>query len=118
MITDNLITIGPPLGEVASAGAITYFVQAPYKCQIADVLATAQNGAIGAIEVTVTKGIGGDEIGVAAFATGAAAEKATYTATDASLEIDKDGIIQIVVDQVSNAAGCIVTLVLDPHCLS
>ena len=118
MITDNLITLGPPLGVVASGGAITYFVQAPYKCQIADVLATAQNGAIGAITVVVSNGKGGTTIGTATFATGAAGEAATYVAVAPGEEIDKDGIIQVVVAEVGNAAGVLVTLVLDPHCLS
>lgn len=118
MITDNLITIGPPLGEVSAAGDITYFVQAPYKCQIADVLATAQNATIGAITVVVSNGIGGTTIGTATFAAGTAAQKATYVAAAAGEEIDKDGIIQIVVGEVLDAVGCVVTLVLDPYCLS
>lgn len=118
MITDNLITIGPPLGEVASAGTITYFVQAPFKCQIADVLATAQNATIGAITVVVKNGIGGTTIGTATFASGVAGQKATYVAAAAGEVIEKDGIIQFAVAQVSDAAGCIVTLVLDPYALS
>lgn len=117
MITDNLITIGP-LGE--TGGAITYFVQAPYKCQIADVIVTAQNADIGdADTVVVTNGKAGTTIGTATFGSGiAAGAKATYVAADATQEIDKDGIIQVVVSQLGSSVGVVVTLVLDPYCLS
>lgn len=118
MITDNLIT----LGSIGGTGITTYYVQAPYKCQIAEVIATAHVDIGDDDTVVVSNGKAGTTIGTATFGEGiAAGAKADYEAASAAAageEIAKDGIIQIVVSAIAAAGKVAVTLVLDPYCLS
>ncbi|GAH07969.1 unnamed protein product [marine sediment metagenome] len=53
----------------------TYFVAAPYKCNVADVLAVSQDTGMAGETVTVTDGISGTAIGSSEFDTDVAGGK-------------------------------------------
>lgn len=107
------------LGLVGTNAASTYFVQAPYRCTILDVRATAQNSDIGdADTVVVTSGIGGTDVGTATFGSDiAAGAKATYApdTTNGKLVVAAGAIIQVVVSQLDAAGDRVhVEIELDP----
>ena len=119
MITDNIICLGP----VGKDSGVTYYVQAPFACQIHTVRATAQDSDIGdADTVTIKDSTGTYTIGVATFgSTIAAGAKATYAAdgTYGDTDFEKDEVIQVVVSAL-DASGdrVVVEIELDPYALS
>lgn len=119
MITGNVICLGP----IGADSAQTYFVQVPFACQVTTVRATAQNSDIGdADTVTISDGIGGNDIGEALFGSDiAAGAKATYTpdATYGDQDLEKNDIIQVVVSALDASGDRVfVEIELDPHALS
>jgi len=111
MNTSNVID----LGMVGSNNAETYFVVAPYNCHVEDVQAVSQDTGESGETVVVSNGIGGTTIGTATFSTDVAGELATYVAADADQEVDKDGVIQVVVSALGNSTDRVhVRLILDP----
>jgi len=109
MITGNLI-------HMMLVSQETYFVAAPYNCNVADVLAVSEDTGMDGETVTVTDGISGTAIGVATFATDVAGELAGYVPSAGNREVDKGDIIQIVTSEFDNATDKVhVTLVLDPY---
>ena len=109
MITGNLI-------HMMLVTAETYFVAAPYACQVADVLVVSQDTNMAADIVTISNGVGGTDIGATAFATNVAGEVAPYTRETVVQDIEKDGIIQIVTGTFAAGGDKVhITLVLDPY---
>ena len=108
MITGNLIHMMLETAE-------TYFVAAPYACQVADVLVVSQGATMADDTVTVSKGVGGTAIGATVFTTNTAGELATYTRETVVQDIAKDGIIQILTGTFAGGQKVHVTLVLDPY---
>ena len=119
MITGNVICLGP----IGTNSGKTYFVQVPFACQVTTVRVTAQNSDIGdADTVTISDGIGGNDIGVATFGSDiAAGAKATYVAdsTYGNQDLEINDIIQVVVSALGAAGDRVfVEIELDPYALS
>lgn len=109
MITGNLI-------HMMLTSQETYFVAAPYACQVEDVLVVSEDSGMDEEVVTVSKGVGGTDIGATVFSTDVAGELAAYTRETTVQDIAKDGIIQIVCGTFDNGTDKVhVTLVLDPY---
>ena len=119
MITGNQICLGP------ITVAATYYVQVPIACQIGTVRATVLDSSVSAPSSVVIKSSDDVTIGTATFATGDAAEKATYVpsvvtplSTTANLDLAKNEVIQVVVTLASGGNGIFVQIELDPYALS
>lgn len=113
-MTPNLI----PLGLLGTNSEQTYFIQAPFRCTVRSVQATAGNSDIGDAD-TVTVKYSSTAVGVATFGSGiAAGAKATYVpdTTYADHVFDKADIITVVTSALDAAGDRIFVLLdLDPY---